>query len=292
MGGSTTERIIRRRYEQSVMTQSITIDSHVHIQDCFPLAEFFDCAFANLAGVDPTGVPLTNKVLLLAESGAADYFSQIAEAKPDSELLSGLGRWSCVRLEEDSILLESSAGERLFLVAGRQIVTSDRLEVLALATARKFRDGQSTQATLAAVAAAQALPVLPWGFGKWVGRRGRIVHDLLAEGRSTVPFIGDNGGRLRWWPTPASFAVATGHGIPVLAGSDPLPFASELSSVGSYGLKLNGEFDPSQPAASVRTLLGRRSLGQQNFGHTESLFRFCMNQLRIQLRNRGSHRLG
>lgn len=272
------------------MSQSIIIDSHVHIQDCFPLAEFFDRASGNLSAAASNAHSASYKVLMLAESGTADYFGLIANSESDSAVRARLGHWSCTRVEEESLLLERPDGKQLFLIAGRQIVTSDRLEVLALATARKFRDGQSTHDTLAAVIAAEALAVLPWGFGKWLGRRGRIVQALLAEGRSTVPFIGDNGGRLRWWPRPASFAAASALGIPVLPGSDPLPFASELPSVGSYGLKLSGAFDPDRPAASVRTLLGGLSVQQQPFGHTESLFRFCMNQLRMQLRNRSSHR--
>ena len=74
-------------------------------------------------------------------------------------------------------------GQTLYVIAGRQIITRERLEVLALCTAKEFADGEEVETVLDKVRRAGGLPVLPWGAGKWWGTRGRIVTELLRKGQ-------------------------------------------------------------------------------------------------------------
>ena len=67
----------------------------------------------------------------------------------------------------------------VLVIAGRQIVSAERIEVLALGTRTQIPDGQPLAATIDAVRADGALAVLPWGFGKWWGARGRMVDAYL-----------------------------------------------------------------------------------------------------------------
>lgn len=52
-------------------------------------------------------------------------------------------------------------------MAGRQIVTAEKLEVLALGTDLDIDDGRPIREVLSLVTENGGLPVIPWGAGKW-----------------------------------------------------------------------------------------------------------------------------
>ena len=75
--------------------------------------------------------------------------------------------------EAESLTASSKSGQDLSIVAGRQIVTAENLEILALGFDAGLDDGLPIDEVILAVQAAGALCVLPWGFGKWTGKRGQ-----------------------------------------------------------------------------------------------------------------------
>ncbi len=190
--------------------------------------------------------------------------------------------------ESSSLALKGDRGELVYLLAGRQIVTSERLEVLALGTDKRYADGESLISTVESVLRDEAIPVIPWGFGKWYGKRGRILKRLIDSHVGHAIYLGDNGGRSSILPYPSHFRLAEARGIRILPGSDPLPFPNESSKAGSYGFALFGTIDCAKPASDVKRILLDPAVQPVPYGKPETLFRFIRNQCAMQLRKRNS----
>ena len=261
------------------------IDAHVHCHACFEPARFLEAAWANLRRMraalpGPVGDALG--CLLLADIGEERSFLRL----PADVGVRRRG-WTLEQTEDGVSLLACRDGvPRLLLVAGRQITTTDGLEVLALGSAAEFRGQRSLEATLDAVSAAGAIPVVPWGVGKWWGRRGELVLRLLDRAAPGWLWLGDNGNRPRGWPTPRPFARAAERGIGILPGSDPLALAHEFERVGSYGCILDGEIERSRPGERLLVLLRAADAQTRSFGRLQELPRFGLNQLVMHWRRR------
>jgi hypothetical protein len=160
------------------------------------------------------------------------------------------------------------------------------LEVLALFVDGDFTDGESLKETVLEVADMGGIPVLPWGPGKWLGRRGKIVEDAIGARDFPAFFLGDNGNRPSFWPRPRLLSLADQKGIAVLPGSDPLPFSSEASRPGSFGFSLTGAVNPHQPGTDLKRLLLKGEFFPKAYGSLEKPLRFVANQLKMQLSKR------
>ena len=213
-------------------TPLIIIDAHVHIHECFDLSKFLKSAYENCK------VQATKKqhhspfvgVLLLTESAWDHWFQQLASYADKTQAISHNSHsyWSFHRTAEDfTLFAQSTQGNKLLIVAGRQIVTKEKLEVLALLTSQSFQDGISIEETINQVKQSGGIPVIPWGFGKWWGARGKLLSELMQSSVMTNVFLGDNSGRPSFLPYPSQFTLANKQGIRIFPGSDPLPFASE-----------------------------------------------------------------
>ena len=217
---------------------------------------------------------------MLAETGDSDRFSELC-----NDSLSVEEHWRIRPTQETcSVIAERDCQPRLIVLAGRQIVTSERLEVLALGTREHIADGMPLDDTIQRALAADALVVLPWGFGKWWFRRGKVVRRALRSFSKCGIYLGDNGGRPQHCKTPRLLREAERDGVLTLPGSDALPFPSEIGRVGSYGFVLSGDIDLSFPARCIKQLI--RQLGRQPkpFGRRVTWPAFCRNQVLAQLR--------
>jgi hypothetical protein len=103
-----------------------------------------------------------------------------------------------------------------------------------------------------------AVTVAPWGFGKWLGSRGRLVASYLERVNSNMFFVGDSGARLAGTPEPAPIRRAAEKGIRNLPGSDPFPFPRHQARVARRGFMLDAELDPQRPSQSLTALLAER----------------------------------
>ena len=209
----------------------IVADTHVHLYACFDLRQSFAAAAVNLQSLVsesvkklavPGDVPVA-KFLFLTESCDCHFFRDFAL---DRIRIPGL-RFEVT--DEPQVLKVYGQQDFLFyLVAGRQIVTRENLEILALGTDQDLSSGLSAKATIELVANAGAMPVLNWAPGKWWFGRGKIVAGLIREENQRPAFaICDNSLRPAWTPRPRLMREAAAAGINILAGTDPLPMAGE-----------------------------------------------------------------
>jgi hypothetical protein len=264
-------------------TRLTLVDSHVHYCDCFDADSFFTCAFDNLrAEAARMGSPGAASALLLAETEGKDWFGEMSSlAGSDAPFAAGSFRLERTD-EADSLRVNSPGEEVLFLVAGRQIVTAESLEVLALGTTETFADGGPVEAVLDAVREAGALPVLPWGAGKWWGKRGRIVKNILRSRKGRHLWLADSGTRPVFWPRPSLFREAGLLGVGILGGTDPLPIPGEEKRVGSFGFSFPLVLSAGRPWHDLRACLVGREDCAAAYGRRESAAAFFGSQLRLR----------
>jgi hypothetical protein len=290
----------------------ILLDAHVHFHPGFAVDLFFDAAYDNLRrGAEQLGAgeSFTGALMLTESHGAAAFAGWRAAAgdppagpppagprtpieRPAGGSPSNAGpsgAWRFHRTAETNSLWaagDGDSGARLLLVAGRQLVTREGLEVLGLGLGEDLGEGLALDAAVAAVLERGAVPVIPWGFGKWWFRRGRRVAELLRADTAGRFFLGDNAGRPRRFPPPRLFAEAARDGVFVLPGSDPLPLSGQATKAGRCGFVLRGRLDPERPAATVLERLRGCRHQPDTFGRHSSLFDFVGEQLAMQLRKR------
>lgn len=261
----------------------ILVDAHVHIHPCFDLDSFLNAAAANFrrAAADICPEQPYRAVLCLTEGAGARAFDRLWQI---ADRHSGMDGWSIERTHERySLIASHQKPDSLIVVAGRQIRCKEGLEVLALGTHRLFDDGVALDAAIEQVHAESAVAVLPWGFGKWTGRRGRVVRQLMERRTPEEIFLGDNSGRPAFWREPAEFNLARQRGFRILPGTDPLPFASEVSRPGSYGFAIAGQLSDACPARDMMDIFADPSVRIRPFGRLEGPLRFLRNQLAMQL---------
>jgi hypothetical protein len=263
-------------------------DTHVHFHPCFEAGSFLDAAADSLHGGTSDSSGLITAAICLTESRGDDWFGALARLEEGAAIAGS--RWRRFKTAEaNSVIVSDERGRELAVIAGRQIVCRERLEVLALGYPACPEDGKPIRDVLRLVAKAGAVPVLPWGFGKWTGDRGKIVQQLL-EGPPCEFAVGDNGGRLALLGEPELFAVARRKGFKILPGTDPFPFRWDGRRVGSFGMEWEGGLDRDAPYDSLKSLISTRSDGGRPFGRLENLPAFIRNQVAIQLRRAPARR--
>lgn len=254
----------------------LVADTHVHLYPCYRLDSAVAAATGNLnrwLTLNPLRqLSQQVKLVCLTERHDCHFFYDLHGRCGDN-----VGAYSIRSTEEDdSLQLVAGSGESLFLLAGRQIISAERLEVLALTRDLELEDGMPAGELINTILDSDAIPVLPWSPGKWLGKRGRLVSRLLREYATGVVLVGDIPIRPWWWLTPPQIRFAQKLAIPVLGGSDPLPFATEERMIGSYGVVTEAIFDQHRPGDSFRQAV--RGMGSRyelcgTRGSTYQLFR-------------------
>ncbi len=260
----------------------ILCDAHVHIYHRFDLDLFFLSAVRNFTQYARTAnIVDFQSAVFLADWSNLSWFDKLAS-------LSGRrrsGHAFSIEPTPDSSALRVILANRkpLYVIASKKIITSEDLEVLALCTVSGFADGRPLRATIASIQASGAIAVIPWAVGKWMGRRGRILDDLLDHPGQAGFYLCDNGNRPVFWRWPRHFKKAQRRGIPILSGSDPLHFDTEADRVGRNGFGLQGTLRNDAPAGDLHALLNRSQPPLLRYGPLESPLRFVRNQVRMQL---------
>jgi hypothetical protein len=260
----------------------IIADAHVHIHACFDIGRLLDRALRHFQ--KEAGGPFTG-LLFLTDMQAKGWFQRrrqgMAQGETEKEQT---GPWSFYPTREDfSLTAHRNTGEDLILIAGRQIKTAEGLEVLALGTVDCLEEGGSIENLIRNINQIGALPVIPWGVGKWFGARGKRISALIDQAGNLPFFLGDNGNRPLFWPRPALFARADQKGIALLPGSDPLPFPSETDQVGRLGFKVEGSISRGFPGWDIKNILADQNNRIRPFGRLERPWRFFRNQLKMNL---------
>ena len=280
--GTATGTVRRRARRGDIVSGPFLIDGHVHYYPNFDRDRFFDSAFANFrraTGVHGTGSEYAGW-LLFAESAGMHYFRTFRDAAGQA---AGNG-WTFDRTDEaESLVARRDADAGLLLIAGRQIITAEGLEVLALCCDAEVDDGQPLAAVVGAACRLGAIVVLPWAFGKWWFRRGDLIYDFVKSAETARIFLGDNGGRARLGPRPRPFREAESRGIGILPGSDPFPLSYDARRIGRYGFAIEGTIARSRPAAGLKRLLRNGDGRPPPYGNPIGIIGFCLNQLLIRL---------
>jgi hypothetical protein len=268
----------------------LLVDAHVHVYHCFDLDDFIRSAIANFqAAARALGGPGEHcPILVLTDWFKQTWFEDFRRCVDDRDLSRRMGvpAWRFQATPDpEALMIAGPAGEGLYLLAGRKIISEENLEVLALGTTHRFQDGMPLAATLEAIAQAPGapIPVVPWAVGKWLGRRGQVLAEVLRN--APVPFyLCDNGNRPAFWGRPRHFDLAARTGIPLLAGSDPLHFPSEVHRAGRFGFVLPGNLTGGHPVRELKAALTSAASSEITlFGPMESAWRFLRNQALMQV---------
>jgi len=263
-------------------TEVSLVDAHVHYHDGFDAARFFDGALRNFrVAATRLGRPADSPGCLAFTESAWDHYFRAFHDHASRLAPPG---WHFDHTAEDySLIARRDDGASVVMLAGRQLVTAQGLEILAIGTATEFADGLDTREAIRAVQACGALAVLPWGFGKWWFKRGKIAREIIDSTGVDAFFLGDNGGRPGLLPQPGLFRRGRRRGIRILPGSDPLPFTDQSATVGSCGFVLAGSIDPEYPGDSIKSAILEHTGEFESFGRGESIVRFCRHQVAMQV---------
>ena len=265
-----------------VIAPPVLIDAHVHFHPMFDWPRFLEAARESFARAKAQ-MGLASEVagcLLFTETPGEHRFHELRDAgAPEG--------WTIKHTNEaHSVLCFAGDGTRILVIAGRQTVTREGLEVLGLACDHQFSHGQPIVGIVEQINGLGGFPVVPWGFGKWHLRRKRVVRRVLRTYGPGRLGLGDNGNRPRGSLRPRLFAKAEARGIPVLPGSDPLPFGWHEARAGSYGFVHEAPLDGANPAQSlVRSLRALRG-SPKPYGRRSKVLACLASQVGMQWRRR------
>ncbi|MCK8516808.1 hypothetical protein M0534_10815 [Methylonatrum kenyense] len=255
------------------------VDGHVHFYAIERAAPTLNAALANFLAL---GRPDTQYVgtLILTQSSRENVFETMAAR-------SSCGGWMLSRSRsEPHSLIAERGGRAIAVICGRQIRCDNGLEVAALGTTDAFPDGQPLGETLARVRDSAALAVIPWGFGKWSGKRGKAVEQVLQCHTPDSLAVGDNGGRLRLAGEPSLIRKARDIGYKVLPGSDPFPCGDDFRRVGAFGFLIGLVPSTASPWRDISRWLKAQKKSPDGYGQAVNPARFLANQIGIRLHNR------
>jgi len=267
---------------------TLAVDCHLHLYQFADLPRLLSAAVAHS---EKARGPLQNPApafggkailptLILTEPKGRDSFARMLELTtgPERQALPG---WR-LRPGGDglSLFADRDDGAAVLIVSGQQVVTAERLEILAVACRQDYEDGRPLTETLNAIRRS-AFPVLPWGVGKWLGRRGRLFDALVSQASPEDFALADTVSRPFFWREPR-FAAARARGQIVLRGSDPLPLPGQVEKAGAFGSLMRIPFDADQPAFSLLAALRGGSVDTVPFGQPDSCRAFLGAQLALR----------
>ena len=240
---------------------AIIADTHLHLHPAYRAGRALIRLSQRLGGLaQAAGVPGAARAGFLAERAAQHDFADLRDG------VSALEGVTVAPTPEGGALCLATPDAVLYLLAGRQIIAAERIEVLALAMEISVPDGLPAADTIERVLAAGGVPVLAWAPGKWWFARGRVIADLLRRFTPEQVLLGDTTLRPLGWGEPCLMRLARRRGYGVVAGADPLPFAGDERHMGTYGTWLPGELDPQRPVASAREALRQSRAGARLLG--------------------------
>ena len=255
------------------------IDGHVHFHTVAAVGPTLDAAARNFRAVSDRRTGLLG-ALLLTQSSREHVF----EALKGGDRAAG---WAIEpAVDEPMTLIARRDGAAIAIICGRQVRAADGLEVLGLGTLERYPDGLPFDEAVAVVRRSGALTVIPWGFGKWLGARGRQVEQTLQTVGSRALLVGDNGSRLSWLGMPRLLQTSVDKGFRLLPGTDPFPFAGGYKRVGQFGFLAEVVPDEAAPWGNVRSWIEACNGSPMPYGSATGPLRFVFNQLGIQVYNR------
>jgi hypothetical protein len=235
--------------------------------------------FTNLGNLDSTA----RRVALLAERHDCNFFKELKSGNIQSdqfEIEPAAG--------ERSVSVRSGEQEAVRIFPGRQVVSSERLEILALLVHRLDMDGSPARDIINATLDAGGVPALGWAPGKWLFGRGKVVAGLIESFDPGTLVIGDTTLRPYGYPEPRPMKDAREKGMGIIAGSDPLPFGGEETFMGTYGALVDTEEYDSLDDIDLKELLLNSGPDKlQRVGLRNDFFTALARALKCRFRREG-----
>ena len=247
------------------------VDTHLHYYSVYDPDLWLDALSENLRRASQERTPTDYAACLLDTDG--HEFDALKNRRVIFK------RWWLrpAECDSDALVATNDLHHTVYLLRGQQWATGEGLELAVTGPALDLSHHLSLEEYLSRCTR-DHLAVLPWGAGKWWGRRGRVVCEALSRHRDGI-FAGDNGGRPSWFRS----RLLENPAIRTLAGTDPLPFASDANRVGSYASVLPGKLDASQPCRSFIELVNAASPPIFAVGQRISLSKFIISQSRLRM---------
>ena len=270
---------------------NVFVDAHAHLHGCFDLKSALCSAFENFrtrASESDEPTAHWRGCLMVSELDATP--PDVAAAKTRL----GIPGFSVTATNEPGSVTvrEDQSGDCIDMIFGNQIVCYEGLEALIYGHKTPIPPGLSLKETVEAALDQKAMIVLPWGFGKWKGRRGVVLDEFLSVCANIDKFqerifIGDSAARLAVSSTPAPILKAELLGFKNLPGSDPLPFENEFRKLGISGFEITLIADHMNPLDTLIDGLSRKQSQLDVFHSGESIIAFTIKQVNMQLRKHG-----
>lgn len=236
------------------MQETILFDGHVHIYPNLDLSLMIQNTLKNAIIAQRTSSNRDDaiKMWLLAERHDCSVFDELTR-------LPEINGFTVHKTKEEESLLIKNADTKepvLYIIAGRQIVSKNNLEICCIGSRYSEKDRTLTETELVReINKSGGVAAINWAPGKWFGGRGKIVKNLFSSFQPSELLVCDTTMRPTFWPTPKLMASANKNGFKVIGGSDPLPFDGEENVIATYASIISGEFDYERPAESLKKML-------------------------------------
>jgi hypothetical protein len=255
----------------------VLFDTHVHIYPPLVLEDVISAALFNAKKIDSrVGSEQCPLVLCLTEKKGENLFNEIL-SQARQKLLGN--QVFCEEVFENTVMqLLWQGKDKVFLVAGRQIICREKFEILGLFCAKEILDGLGAEEVISLLKQENAVVVLPWSFGKWWFKRGKIVADIINNVANIS--IGDICMRPRFCFESKIIKLARKKNVNMLCGSDPLPIAREEALVASYCSFSNESIDSS--ISLVENLKSSLSKSMPT-GKRNSIIKAVVRYLRLKI---------
>lgn len=245
---------------------TFVLDTHVHIYPFYDLQLFFRSADKNLKKLEAElGGKNSEFVLCLTERHDCHFFREHRDKG-----VSTYGEFTLSYDNTNSLLKVSSSTTRsLTIVSGRQILSKEGLEVLSLGSDEAPLDGEPLKEIISKLNERKVVVVLPWSFGKWMGKRGSLIGDVIQD-KDLGFILGDPGHRPKILQVP-EFKNSLRS---IVRGSDPLPIRGDEIRVGQYGI--------ASSAADVKEVFMKLSFQTDLLGKNLNLLSSIFKQVRLR----------
>ncbi len=246
----------------------LIFDSHVHVYPFYDIPALFTALACKLAELDPDA----RKMAFLTDIQVGKAFEELCTV--------GVPGMTLKQVDTHCLAIKDGMGRELFLFNGRQIVTAERLEILALVCSIDVEGRLPAVDVVKQIHAAGGVAVIAWGVGKWLGSRGDVVRGLIDNDSLKPLLLGDSSMRPSFWGTPDQMEYGRNKGLKIICGSDPLPFRGEEGVAGAYATLAEYDFDFSNPSVSAREMLISPSVRFNPMGERSSPVKWLARVLR------------
>ena len=251
----------------------IIADTHVHLYPCYDYSLALKTLARNLSSLCPDD---TVKAGFLTDRFQFRFHEDflMGKIKPEEQgLFISLG-------PDLKTLVVRTDKTLLYLFPGYQINCAEKIELIGMGLLTPIHDGLSLEETLKEIRRQRAIPILPWGAGKWLSKRGRIIERLLPLAKDYSMLFADTFMRPALIPDSRLIRQIRAAQKNLLAGSDPLPMKGEEKFLGRYATLFEGEFNPETPLFSMQSILLSGFQPFTSLGKRTSLPEFVLRQIR------------